>query len=636
LIREMKRLAVWGLKSKRASIIDSLHELGVLHLETHHTGGLSNDQIDSLRLLRGKVLGMLEALEWNEWDNLSEERMTKARKALTLPIDDLIREIDRSLDKFQKRVSLIREESLLLKELNLKIHQAHEVIHHFQPFLNEEEAKGMITSLWWINKDSLARTLSDLRKEIRRLTPVKEREYIAYHTFQVREKESLLSLSVSPDVAEAVPKIMSNSGFVKWHPPSDFERDTALNSVSAVEEGLIWIPERLRSIKEDLAKTHDEWGPKFAVLYILLDEKLEQLIVEHSTDEKGYLFVIEGWIPSDSLDHVVKILDDKFGDDVFCRWRYPSSDEWNDVPTSLYNLPIFKPFEIFLKLLQAPSYRTLDPTAFIAIFFPFFSGCMVGDIGYGVIIALLGLWLSRKKSSQLAADIGFVVFTVGIWSCLWGLAFGELFGDMGYRLFSMRPLWVERSHAVIPVMAFTISLGMAHIVLGLLLGIYQGLKSGKHHLWIEKAGNLMILFALLVSLIILKGWLPEKLFTIAISMLIVGFLLLMIGGGIGGLVEAMGSVGNILSYVRIAAIGLSSAILAIVASKFVDVFGLSILGIFMALAIHALNFVLALGGSSLHSARLHYVEFMGQFYSGSGKKYKPFSKRRGNRWKKRS
>ena len=104
----------------------------------------------------------------------------------------------------------------------------------------------------------------------------------------------------------------------------------------------------------------------------------------------------------------------------------------------------------------------------------------------------------------------------------------------------------------------------------------------------------------------------------------------------GGLIEAMGSIGNILSYVRIAAIGLSSAILAVVASRFVDVFGLSVLGIFMALAIHILNFILALGGSGLHSARLHYVEFMGKFYSGAGKYYKPFSKRRETRWKRRS
>jgi len=150
----------------------------------------------------------------------------------------------------------------------------------------------------------------------------------------------------------------------------------------------------------------------------------------------------------------------------------------------------------------------------------------------------------------------------------------------------------------------------------------------------EKAGNLLVIFALICALVGLKGWLPESFFTMAISLLILGLVFLIAGGGIGGLVESFGSLGNILSYVRIAAIGLSSAILALVASKFVDVFGLSILGLFLALCIHLLNFVLAIGGSSIHAARLHYVEFMGKFYVGGGKNYRPFSRRRELRWKK--
>ena len=141
---------------------------------------------------------------------------------------------------------------------------------------------------------------------------------------------------------------------------------------------------------------------------------------------------------------------------------------------------------------------------------------------------------------------------------------------------------------------------------------------------------------MIAALMSVRKMLPPQAFPAGLALLVVGLILLMAGGGIGGLVESMSSFGHILSYVRIGAIGLSSAILAVAASKFVDVLGLSALGLFMALAIHLLNFVLAFAESSLHSARLHYVEFMGNFYVDKGIPYRPFTYRRNLPWKKDS
>ncbi len=178
-------------------------------------------------------------------------------------------------------------------------------------------------------------------------------------------------------------------------------------------------------------------------------------------------------------------------------------------------------------------------------------------------------------------------------------------------------------------------MGFAHVLLGFVMGMIQGIRTGHRHLWIERLGNILILVALLSAMIVVKGWLPSQLFTMTFILLMVGLALLLAGGGMGGVVESLGSIGNILSYVRIAAIGLSSAILAMVATSFVDSIGVSIVGVFLALMIHLLNFVLAVAGSGLHSARLQYVEFLGKFYSGGGTQYKPFSRRKPELWKKR-
>lgn len=164
--------------------------------------------------------------------------------------------------------------------------------------------------------------------------------------------------------------------------------------------------------------------------------------------------------------------------------------------------------------------------------------------------------------------------------CCVGVLFGEYFGDIGKRLFHLEPMWLERSHVVMPIMIFAVAVGLGHVVLGLLLGFIQGVKSKKRHLWLEKLGNLFVLLALIGALVTLKGWLPKEIFVSWGVVLFVGVVLLIVGGGIGALAESIGSIGNILSYVRIAAIGLSSAILAAVATKFLDVLGMSIFGLF--------------------------------------------------------
>jgi V/A-type H+-transporting ATPase subunit I len=630
----MLRLAIWGVTSRKTEIIEKLHDFGVLHLEFPRSTEMTTPQLDQLRLLRGKLLGMLESLEWKEWSELTENDITTSREKIKLPFNEIMTEINESLDKFSERLTQTTEERNSLRELYLKLKRSQDILYHFHSFVKEEADQGNVASLWWVDKKEISEILTSLRTEIVRVTPVKDREYLRYHSYTPNENETLLAISVQDLAREIVTNSLRSYGAIHWKAPAGYERDVLLDSTEAITEGLRWIPLRLEELQANLKETARVWGPHFASLYILADERLEELLVEKSAHSFDSAFLIEGWLPADELEATLTNLKGTFGNEVFVQWRYPSTEEWNKVPISLSNKAFFRPYELFLKLLQPPRYKTADPTAMIALFFPFFGGCMVGDMGYGAIILLLGWWLYRKKEKRIISDLGYILISLSIWSIIWGLAYGEFFGDVAHRLFHLEPLWVERSHAVMPVMAFTIALGAAHIILGLLIGFYEGIKAKNKHIWMEKSGNLLVLIALISTLVSLKGWLPHSFFTISMSILIVGLVLLVVGGGIGGLVESFGAVGNILSYVRIAAIGLSSAILALVASKFVDVFGLSILGLFLALCIHLLNFVLAIGGASIHSARLHYVEFMGKFYSGGGKDYKPFSRRRELRWKK--
>ncbi|HPI98404.1 MAG TPA: V-type ATPase 116kDa subunit family protein, partial [Synergistales bacterium] len=420
MIRDMVRIAVWGLTSQRSDVVEVLHDIGVVHLETPHRTDLSSEEIDTLRLLRGKLLGLLEALDWKEWNTLSSDLIEKARKSFDLPVAVAVKEVDKSLDQFNERLSVTLKEKSNLRDIYLQLHQAEEIINHFKGFITDEEKRGKAVSLWWTNKNTQTKLLNELRKEIRKLTPVKDREYLRYHSVPIREKENLLSLSVDLDGLPAVLSVMEAYDSIKWKAPSTVSDMSLLESMKQVEENLSWIPFRLEELDKAVNQTRNSWGPKLASLYILADEKLEELLVEEASLEKGNYFMLEGWIPADEMDLLSRKLQSVFKNDVLLRWRFPSSDEWNSVPTCLYNWKVFKPFELFLKLLETPKYRSMDPTAFIAIFFPFFSGCMVGDIGYGLVSSVFGYLLFRKKDSPILSDIGYILLFVSFWSILWG------------------------------------------------------------------------------------------------------------------------------------------------------------------------------------------------------------------------
>ncbi len=401
------------------------------------------------------------------------------------------------------------------------------------------------------------------------------------------------------------------------------------------EAALANIRQRLRTIPQELAEVAAQqtalahtWRPRLLTWQALLHDHLEQLDVRTNCGQTDYTFVIEGWVPERWLPEMQAALEQEVGTEVLVTVLPLRPEEQAQAPVMFDNPRLVSPFEPLLRLLALPRYGAFDPTPLLALFLPLFFGMILGDVAYGVILLALMCYLRQRFKHRLTLRCLTEVIIMGsVWSVVFGFIYGEFFGSLGGQL-GLRPLWFDRGHDVPALFLLSIGVGAGHIVLGLGLGVWDALRRHSQHEVLEKAATLVSLAALFLLVAVLTDYLPATFFTPAVAVLVVGVVLLIYSLGSLGVVlgplELLGAVGNILSYSRLAAIGLASVYLAQVANALAGVTGNLLVGLIIAGLFHALNVALGIFSPTIQSLRLHYVEFFGKFYAGGGQPFHPF------------
>jgi V/A-type H+-transporting ATPase subunit I len=330
----------------------------------------------------------------------------------------------------------------------------------------------------------------------------------------------------------------------------------------------------------------------------------------------------------------------------------PAKDD--NPPTILRNNAFARPTDALTNLYSPPIYGELDPTPFLSPFFFVFFGMCLGDAGYALVIGGI-LWMLFKKYRKIPANVrDFInIFSIGaVTTFIYGVITGSFFGDSIDAFFFMAPLrgiknaffFLDPMGEPMKVLALSLFMGVCHLMFGLGIAAYYEFKKGNAA---EAIGGKISWILFVVGLILIgggtSGALPEELFLAAKAMAGVGACLIFwhagrgtknifmkIGAGLYALYGSTSYLGDILSYSRLLALGLGSAVIGTVINLLgtmaAEIKGVGwLLFILIVVGGHAFSIAVNILGAFVHSMRLQYVEFFGKFYSGGGHVFKPLA-----------
>ncbi|HCW93044.1 MAG TPA: ATPase, partial [Flexistipes sinusarabici] len=254
-------------------------------------------------------------------------------------------------------------------------------------------------------------------------------------------------------------------------------------------------------------------------------------------------------------------------------------------------------------------------------------GMILGDMGYGITILIISLaMIFLSKPDTTVSDAGKIFSVCAVYTIIFGFLYGEFFGSLGRHAFGLEPILVDREEEILTTAYLAVSIGVFHVLLGLVLNGISSIRSKNLKSFITSLAMTVLIAASVVLLVVLFKW-EKGLLSMSLIWIIVGLtVVLVILGGLIAPLEILKSMGNIISYVRIMAIGLASVMLAHVANMLSGKAGNIFLGIFIAVLLHLLNLLLGVFSPTIHSLRLNYVEFFSKFLESEGKGFKPLKK----------
>jgi len=345
-----------------------------------------------------------------------------------------------------------------------------------------------------------------------------------------------------------------------------------------------------------------------------------------------------GWAPTDTLTSLNERLAG-----IGAAVVELSRPAWVEPPTLLNPVKVEQPFRPLVQSYGTTPYGDLDPTVFTAFSFVLMFGIMFGDVGHGLVLVLLSLWLRRRRRGRFAAfrSLWMIPFAAGLAGMFFGLLYGEAFGPTGL----VPTLWLNPLDEPVTLLLVGLAIGAVLLTISYVLGIVNRWRRGSFRQALLAQFGVAGLMVFVGGLL-LAGGVTTEILVLEVSGAIVagiGLVLLAIGlvleAGRGAAALTQAGVeffdavvrlfSNLVSFTRLAAFGLMHAALGLVVFEAASALWGGPAGIVLATLVfvggNAVTFALEALVTGVQALRLEYYELYSRIFSGQGHAFAPWT-----------
>ena len=445
-----------------------------------------------------------------------------------------------------------------------------------------------------------------------------------------REQQYCLLVSHISQSGEALDKLKalgwSRANLRDW-------TGTAAENLARLNQTEHALTEEQKQLEADLTGL----GGQRALLEQLADRSEAEMNREAARDgvlDTSQTFFLTGWVSAEDWPRVERALAP-----YPCAWSVtdPAPEDYPKVPVRLKNNWLTRPLNMVTEMYSLPAYGSLDPNPLMAPFFILFYGIMMADMGYGLVMFLLGfLVLKKKKPEGTLAHLCGLLTLCGVSTFLMGALTGGFFGDFLTQFFKLTgiktnfalPALFTPLDDTMMILIGAMCLGFVQILTGMAISFYKKLRDGQVMDAVWEEVTWWVVFA-----------------GIALAVLNITKLVLILGGvmvvagpvvtekGLGKITGIFGSLynhitgyfGDILSYSRLMALMLAGSVIAQVFNTLGAIPGNLVIFLVISLVGNTLNFALNLLGCYVHDLRLQCLEYFNKFYQDGGKPFRPLN-----------